>query len=54
MDEEPRPLEVGEELVAEPDARARAFDQPGDVDDGELAPSAASTVPSTGCTVVNG
>ena len=37
MDEEPRTLEVGEELVAEADARARALDQPRHVDDRELA-----------------
>ena len=36
--ERPRALEVREELVAEPDALARALDQPGDVGDDELAP----------------
>ena len=37
VDQEPRPLEVGEELVAEPDAGARALEQAGHVGDGELA-----------------
>ena len=37
VDEEPRALEVGEELVAEAHALARAFDQTGNVGDGELA-----------------
>ena len=36
VQEQPRALEVGEELVAEPDALARALDQAGDVGDGEL------------------
>ena len=38
MHEHPRALEVSEELVAEPDALARALDQPGHVGDDELAP----------------
>ena len=38
MHEHARALEVGEELVAEPDALARALDQPGHVGDDELAP----------------
>ncbi len=37
MDEQPRALEVREELVAEADALARSFDQAGDVGDDELA-----------------
>ena len=35
--EQPRALDVGEELVAEPGARARALDQPRDVGEHELA-----------------
>ena len=38
VDEHPRALEVREELVAEPDALARALDQARDVGDDELAP----------------
>ena len=38
MHEHPRALEVREELVAEPDALARALDQPGHVRHGQLAP----------------
>ena len=37
MHEQPRPLHVGEELVAEAGAPARALDQAGDVGDHELA-----------------
>ena len=37
VDEQPGPLEVREELVAEPDALARALDQTGDVRDHQLA-----------------
>ena len=37
VDEQPRALDVGEELVAEPGAVARALDQPRDVGDHELA-----------------
>ena len=37
MDEEPRPLQVREELVAEPDALVRALDEPRHVGDRELA-----------------
>ena len=37
VDEQPRALDVREELVAEPRAVARALDQPGDVGDDELA-----------------
>ena len=37
MQQQPRALEVREELVAEPDPLARAFDQAGDVRDRELA-----------------
>ena len=37
MQQAARPLEMGEELVPEPDALARAFDQAGDVGDDELA-----------------
>ncbi len=37
VDEQPRALDVGEEVVAEPGAVARALDQPGDVGDDELA-----------------
>ena len=47
--EQARALEMREELVAEPYALARAFDQPRDVGDDELAPVGRSTVPSTGC-----
>ena len=36
--EQPRALEMREELVPEADALARALDQPGNVGDGELAP----------------
>ena len=36
VDEQPRALEVREELVAEADALARAFDQPRHVGDGDL------------------
>ena len=37
VDEQPRALEVREELVAEPGALARALDQAGNVRDDELA-----------------
>ena len=37
VEQEPRPLEVGEELVPEPDPLARALDQPRHVGDGQLA-----------------
>ncbi len=37
VDQQPRPLEVGEELVAEADARARPLEQAGDVGDRQLA-----------------
>ena len=37
VQQEPRPLEVGEELVAEADPLARALDQPRHVGDGQLA-----------------
>src|SRR5207244_6438597 len=37
VDEQAGTLEVREELVAEPDAFARALDEPGDVGDDELA-----------------
>ena len=37
VDEQPRALDVGEELVPEAGAVARALDQPGDVGDDELA-----------------
>ena len=36
VQEQPRALEMGEELVPEPDPLARALDQAGDVRDGEL------------------
>ena len=36
VDEQPRPLEVREKVVAEADALARPLDQTGDVGDGEL------------------
>ena len=36
VDEQPGPLEVGEEVVAEPHPVAGALDQPWDVGDGEL------------------
>ena len=54
MHERAGALEVGEELVAEADALARALDQPRHVGDDELAAVGASTVPSTGWSVVNG
>ena len=38
VQQQPRTLEVREELVAQPHPFARAFDQPGNVGDGELAP----------------
>ena len=47
MHEQPGALQVREELVAEPDALARALDQPGHVRDGQLAPVGRSTVPRT-------
>ena len=47
-------LQVGEELVAQPDALGGALEQPGDVGHRQLAPSSASTVPSCGASVVNG
>ena len=37
VDQEPRPLEVGQELVPEPDPGARALEQAGHVGDGQLA-----------------
>ena len=37
VDEQARPLDVGEEVVAEPGAGARALDQPRDVGEDELA-----------------
>ena len=37
VDEQPRALDVGEEVVAEPGAVAGALDQPGDVGEHELA-----------------
>ena len=37
MHEQPRALDVGEEVVAEPGALAGALDQAGDVGDDELA-----------------
>ena len=37
VDEHPAALDVGEELVAEPGARRRALDQPGDVGEHQLA-----------------
>ena len=46
---------MGEELVPEPDALARALDQPRNVRDDQLPRRpGASTVPSTGASVVNG
>ena len=53
VDEQPRALDVGQELVPEPGAGARPLDQPGDVGDHELA-VVGSSVPSTGSSVVNG
>ncbi len=38
VEEHARPLEMGEELVPEPDALARALDQPRHVGEDELAP----------------
>ncbi len=37
MHEQPRALDVGEEVMAEPDAVGGALDQPGNVGDHELA-----------------
>ena len=37
VDEQARALDMGEEVVAEPGAAARALDQPGDVGEHELA-----------------
>ena len=37
VDQQARALEVGEKLVAEPDTRAGALEQAGDVGDGQLA-----------------
>ncbi len=51
--EQPRALDVGEEVVAEPGALAGALDQPRDVGEDELAVG-ASSVPRTGSSVVNG
>ena len=39
MEEEARPLEVGEELMAEPDPLARALDESRDVGDVSWRPS---------------
>ena len=52
--EHARAFEVSEKLVAEPDALARALDQPGTSATVSWRPSGASTVPSTGSSVVNG
>ena len=52
--EHPRALQVREELVAEPDALARALDQPRTSATVSCRPSGASTVPSIGASVVNG
>ena len=54
VQQQPRPLQVREELVAEADALARALDQPGTSATVSWRPSGASTVPSTGASVVNG
>ena len=54
VQQQSRPLEVREELVTEPDAFARALDQPRDVRDRELATVRAVDRPSTGASVVNG
>ena len=54
MNEEPRALEVGEKLVAEPRSVRRSLDQPGHVGDRQLPPSGPSTTPRTGSIVVNG
>ena len=51
--EQPRALDVRQEVVPEPGAAARALDQPRDVGDHELA-VVRSSVPSTGSSVVNG
>ncbi len=54
MDEQPRPFEVGEELVAEADALARPLDQAGHVRDGQLRPVLRLDRPEHGLEVVNG
>ena len=54
--EQPRALDVREEVVAEPGAVAGALDQARDVGDDQLAfaPASRSSTPSTGESVVNG
>ena len=55
VEQRARTLEVREELVAEADALARTLDQARHVGDDQLAAvGPTSTVPSTGCSVVNG
>ena len=55
VDQRPRPLEVGQELVPEADALADApSSSPGTSATVSWRPSSASTVPSEGASVVNG
>ncbi len=54
MDEQPRPLEMSQKLVAEAGPVRRAFDQAGYVRDGELSLVRAVDDPRTGSSVVNG
>jgi hypothetical protein len=48
VQEQPRPLEVGQEGVAEADALGRALEQPGTSTTVSWAPSPISTVPEDG------
>src|ERR1700756_1688088 len=48
MEQQPRTLEVREELVAEADAFARSLDEPGDVGDDELPPIRGLDGPENG------
>ena len=52
--EQPRALDVREEVVAEPGALAGALDQAGDVRDRPAGGPRASSTPSAGSSVVNG
>ena len=53
-DQDPGPLDVAQELVAEAPALAGALDEAGDVGDHELVPSSRRTTPRLGSSVVNG
>ncbi len=54
VDEQPRALDVGEELVAEAGAVRGALDQPGDVGDDQLALGGLERRRASGSSVVNG